>query len=84
LKYENPVEKRDFLFLVGAPKKTLVTLSMALDKFISYIALEKNYSLHTANAYQSDIEAFRSFCVAESLILRVKRLRFLGNEIKKE
>ena len=76
MKYENPVEKRDFLFLVGAPKKTLVTLSMALDKFISYIALEKNYSLHTANAYQSDIEAFRSFCVAEYDLSEIEEIPY--------
>ncbi|HZJ19521.1 MAG TPA: tyrosine-type recombinase/integrase, partial [Pricia sp.] len=33
--------------------------------FISYLSLEKNYSIHTVNAYQNDIEAFESFCHEE-------------------
>lgn len=76
MKYQNPVFKRDFLFLIGEPIKTLVTLSMTLDKFISYISLEKNYSLHTTNAYRSDIEAFRSFCVSEFDISEIEEIPY--------
>jgi len=38
---------------------------MSLQSFISYLSLEKNYSIHTVNAYQNDIEAFESFCHEE-------------------
>ncbi len=38
---------------------------MALERFISYLSLEKKYSGHTVTAYQKDIEAFGSFCSDE-------------------
>ena len=38
---------------------------MALDYFISYLSLEKKYSVHTVTAYQKDIEAFELFCREE-------------------
>jgi integrase/recombinase XerC len=37
----------------------------SLGSFISYLSLEKNYSVHTVNAYQKDIEEFTSFCLEE-------------------
>ena len=37
---------------------------MALDHFISYLSLEKNYSGHTINAYKKDIATFAEFCGA--------------------
>lgn len=49
---------------------------MALDKFISYITLEKNYSSHTANAYRSDIEAFTSFCESEFEIMQIEEIPY--------
>ena len=38
---------------------------MALQSFISYLSLEKNYSAHTVKAYAKDIEAFTLFCLDE-------------------
>lgn len=38
---------------------------MSLDRFISYLALEKKYSIHTVTAYKKDIEAFDTFCSEE-------------------
>ncbi len=38
---------------------------MLLQSFISYLSLEKNYSLHTVHAYSRDIEAFILFCSDE-------------------
>lgn len=38
---------------------------MSLQSFISYLSLEKNYSIHTVTAYQNDIAAFESFCREE-------------------
>jgi len=38
---------------------------MVLQSFISYLSLEKNYSLHTVHAYSRDIEAFILFCSDE-------------------
>jgi len=35
---------------------------MHLEKFIDYLKKEKNYSLHTTNAYLKDIESFSVFC----------------------
>ena len=37
----------------------------SLHSFISYLSLEKNYSVHTVKAYRRDIEEFTSFCVEE-------------------
>jgi integrase/recombinase XerC len=37
---------------------------MAMDYFISYLSLEKNYSSHTVKAYKNDIAAFSLFCKA--------------------
>jgi len=37
----------------------------SLESFISYLSLEKNYSVHTVKAYQRDIEEFTSFCIKE-------------------
>ena len=38
---------------------------MSLNRFISYLSLEKKYSDHTVTAYQRDIEAFGLFCSGE-------------------
>lgn len=38
---------------------------MHLEKFIDYLEKEKNYSLHTSNAYMKDIESFSEFCSNE-------------------
>ena len=40
----------------------------SLDSFISYLSVEKNYSVHTVNAYQKDIEEFSLFCKEECQI----------------
>lgn len=44
---------------------------MALREFISYLSLEKNYSKHTVNAYEKDIEAFSSFCADEYALVTI-------------
>ncbi len=36
---------------------------MNIMNFIDYLQKEKNYSSHTINAYQSDLEAFLAFCL---------------------
>lgn len=38
---------------------------MLLSQFISYLALERNYSAHTVNAYERDIKEFANFCKTE-------------------
>jgi len=35
---------------------------MEISSFITYLSLEKKYSLHTVNAYEKDIYAFVDFC----------------------
>ncbi|SIR36823.1 tyrosine-type recombinase/integrase [Maribacter ulvicola] len=37
---------------------------MFLSEFISYLSLEKNYSVHTIKAYENDIIEFSGFCLA--------------------
>lgn len=49
---------------------------MALDKFISYITLEKNYSIHTANAYEKDIVAFSAFCFSEYDLVEIEDISY--------
>ena len=38
---------------------------MHIEKFIDFLEKEKNYSLHTTNAYMKDIESFSIFCQNE-------------------
>lgn len=38
---------------------------MAISDFINYLNLEKNYSMHTVNAYKNDIAEFQKFCSEE-------------------
>lgn len=38
---------------------------MHLKNFIDYLQKEKNYSIHTVNAYQNDLEAFSIFCIED-------------------
>lgn len=38
---------------------------MHLERFIDYLEKEKNYSLHTTNAYMKDIQSFSEFCENE-------------------
>ncbi len=35
---------------------------MSVEAFLSYLSLEKNYSLHTVTAYSTDISDFKLFC----------------------
>jgi len=37
----------------------------SLQAFTSYLSLEKNYSIHTVNAYKKDIESFTNYCSEE-------------------
>ncbi len=38
---------------------------MSVQAFIEYLSHEKNYSIHTVNAYAKDIESFGKFCQSE-------------------
>lgn len=38
---------------------------MSIKAFVDYLSLEKNYSKHTVEAYQKDIESFSIFCKKE-------------------
>lgn len=38
---------------------------MSVPEFITYLALEKNYSSHTVGAYKNDLGEFTDFCLAE-------------------
>lgn len=48
----------------------------SLDSFISYLSLEKNYSVHTVKAYHRDIEEFTSFCLEEYEITIIERVDY--------
>lgn len=49
---------------------------MVLQSFISYLSLEKNYSLHTVHAYSRDIEAFILFCSDEYELLNIDEVDY--------
>ena len=36
---------------------------MEFQKFLDYLLIEKNYSVHTTHAYSRDLVAFRDFCI---------------------
>ena len=38
---------------------------MEIKSFIDYLGKEKNYSIHTINAYQKDLQSFYDFCLKE-------------------
>lgn len=38
---------------------------MAIESFVSYLSLEKNYSSHTVRAYEKDLLEFKVFCSEE-------------------
>jgi integrase/recombinase XerC len=48
----------------------------SLKPFISYLSLEKNYSIHTVKAYQKDIEEFSSFCKGEYSIEEIDNVDY--------
>ncbi len=49
---------------------------MSVDAFISYLALEKNYSKHTVSAYVRDIQDFSSFCNTEYDIAEIDEVDY--------
>ena len=49
---------------------------MALERFISYLSLEKKYSVHTVTAYKRDIEAFGSFCLNANEIVGIDEIEY--------
>ena len=49
---------------------------MPFSQFISYLSLEKNYSIHTVNAYKKDIEGFSSFCQKEYVIVTIDNVDY--------
>jgi len=50
---------------------------MSIDKFIDYLALEKNYSEHTVRAYHKDIQSFSDFCVKEREIDSIDNIEYV-------
>lgn len=49
---------------------------MSLLSFISYLSLEKNYSVHTVKAYQKDIEEFISFCKTQYELVTIDEVDY--------
>jgi len=45
----------------------IISLEQALEEFISYIQLEKNFSVHTVREYRSDLENFIDFLRKEGV-----------------
>ena len=42
-------------------------MEKALNKYLNYLEVQKNYSIHTINSYKKDIELFSSYLEQESL-----------------
>ena len=49
---------------------------MALQPFLSYLSLEKNYSDHTVLAYKNDIEKFVAFCAEEFEVQSIEKVDY--------
>ncbi len=49
---------------------------MSLQAFVDYISLEKNYSAHTVNAYEKDIESFSEFCFQEHEVSDIDTINY--------
>lgn len=49
---------------------------MSLQAFTDYLSLEKNYSVHTVNAYQKDIETFSEFCLVEHHVSEIDAIPY--------
>lgn len=49
---------------------------MPIESFISYLQLEKNYSLHTIKAYEKDVTEFSEFCSAEYDITDIAEVNY--------
>lgn len=49
---------------------------MALQSFLSYLQLEKNYSKHTVNAYGKDILSFNQFCIDEFQLQNIEAAEY--------
>lgn len=49
---------------------------MPIESFISYLQLEKNYSLHTIKAYEKDVTEFSEFCSTEYDIVSIAEVSY--------
>ena len=49
---------------------------MSLQAFLDYLSHEKNYSAHTVNAYQKDIESFSEFCIEEHEVSNIDTINY--------
>lgn len=47
-----------------------------IDKFLDYLSLEKNYSVHTINAYQNDLLKFERFCETQFQETELKKINY--------
>lgn len=49
---------------------------MSIKAFKEYLSHEKNYSVHTVNAYQKDIESFSEFCTQEQEVSDIDSIHY--------
>ena len=49
---------------------------MAVQSFLAYLSLERNYSQHTVKAYDKDISDFMDFCVEEYEIVNIEAIDY--------
>jgi len=49
---------------------------MSLKAFTEYLSHEKNYSIHTVNAYRKDIESFSEFCLLEHGVSEIDSIHY--------
>jgi len=49
---------------------------MYLQKFIDYVSLEKNYSLHTVLAYENDLKNFSVFSLSEHNVSSIEKVEY--------
>lgn len=53
---------------------------MLINAFLEYLKFEKKYSIHTINAYETDLIAFKNFCIEEFNQSEIKDVHY--NQIR--
>ena len=49
---------------------------MFLEKFIEYLRVEKNYSVHTLKAYKTDLNNFQKFLVNSNFNVKIENVDY--------
>jgi integrase/recombinase XerC len=63
------------LLLIFVSKYDLLDIDILINTFISYLRVEKKYSLHTCLSYQNDLQGFAFYCIQQYEFSDIKAIR---------